>query len=34
MNNNLTGKYADADWGVYNAVSNGGKKAGLWTVPP
>jgi hypothetical protein len=30
MDNNLTGKYADADWGVYNAVSNGGKKAGLW----
>ena len=28
--NNLTGKYANADWGVYNAISNGGNKAGLW----
>ena len=30
MNNNLTGNYAEADWGVYNAISNGGNKAGLW----
>ena len=28
--NNLTGKYANADWGVFNAISNGGDKAGLW----
>ncbi|MBR1792663.1 MAG: hypothetical protein IJ764_03395 [Bacteroidales bacterium] len=28
--NNLTGDYADADWGVHNAISNGGNKAGLW----
>ncbi|MBO4776938.1 MAG: hypothetical protein J5588_00470 [Bacteroidales bacterium] len=29
-NNNLTGDYANADWGVNNAISNGGNKAGLW----
>ena len=29
-NNNLTGSYAKADWGVYNAISNGGNKAGQW----
>ena len=28
--NNLTGKYANADWGVYNAISNGGDQPGLW----
>lgn len=28
--NNLTGDYANADWGVYNAISNGGDQAGLW----
>jgi len=28
--NNLTGNYVNADWGVYNAISNGGDKAGLW----
>ena len=28
--NNLTGSYANADWGVYNAISNGGNKAGQW----
>ena len=27
---NLTGEYAQADWGVYNAIQNGGNKAGLW----
>ena len=26
----LTGQYANADWGVYNAISNGGNQAGLW----
>lgn len=26
----LTGAYAEADWGVYNAISNGGNQAGLW----
>ena len=28
--NNLTGSYANADWGVYNKISNGGNQAGLW----
>ena len=28
--NNLTGTYANADWGVYNAISNGGNQAGQW----
>ena len=28
----LTGDYANADWGVYNAISNGGNQAGLWRV--
>jgi len=27
---NLTGEYAEADWGVYNAISNGGNTAGQW----
>lgn len=26
----LTGENANCDWGVYNAISNGGNKAGLW----
>lgn len=29
-NNDLTGSYEDADWGIYNAIYNGGNKAGLW----
>ena len=29
-NNSLTGEYAQADWGVYNAISNGGNKVGMW----
>lgn len=28
--NNLTGAYAFADWGVYNAISNAGNKPQLW----
>ncbi|MBR3947124.1 MAG: hypothetical protein IKJ56_08520, partial [Bacteroidales bacterium] len=28
--NNLTGSYANADWGVYNKISNGGNSAGKW----
>ena len=28
--NDMTGPYAKADWGVYNAISNGGNQAGLW----
>lgn len=28
--NSLTGGYAWADWGVYNAISNGGNQTGLW----
>ncbi len=27
---NMTGSHANADWGVYNAISNGGNAAGLW----
>ena len=26
----LVGEYANCDWGVYNAISNGGNKPGLW----
>lgn len=26
----LVGDYANADWGVYNAIINGGNKPGLW----
>lgn len=26
----LSGAYANADWGVYNAISNGGNQTGLW----
>ena len=26
----LTGKYANADWGVYNAISNGGNEPNKW----
>ena len=26
----LVGNYANADWGVYNAISNGGNQPGLW----
>lgn len=29
-NHDLVGDYANADWGVYNAISNGGNKAGMW----
>lgn len=29
-NNQLTGSYANADWGVYNAIYNGGNMSGLW----
>lgn len=28
--NNLTGSYANADWGIYNKIYNGGNTAGLW----
>ena len=28
--NDLTGLCKNADWGVYNAISNGGNKLGLW----
>ena len=28
--NNLTGAYANADWGVYNAISNGGNEPNKW----
>lgn len=28
--NNLQDNYANADWGVYNAIENGGDEAGLW----
>lgn len=26
----LTGEYANCDWGVYNAISNGGNQLGMW----
>ena len=29
-NNGLVGQYANADWGIYNAISNGGNQSGLW----
>lgn len=29
-NNSLTGAYAYADWGVYNAISGGGNHSGMW----
>lgn len=29
-NNNLTGSYANSDWGRYNAISNGGNSSGSW----
>lgn len=32
QSNNLTGSYAQADWGVYNAISNGGNQPGMWRV--
>ncbi len=28
--NNLSGSFANADWGVYNAISNGGNMVKLW----
>jgi uncharacterized repeat protein (TIGR02543 family) len=28
--NYIGGSYANADWGVYNAISNGGNQVGLW----
>ena len=28
--NNLTGNYAEADWGVHNSILNGGMKKGQW----
>lgn len=28
--NSLTGAYEQADWGVYNAIENGGNEAGMW----
>ena len=30
--NSITGNYANADWGVYNAISNGGNKSGMWRI--
>lgn len=28
--NDMTGEYSNADWGVYNAISNGGNRSGMW----
>lgn len=28
--NSIAGDYANADWGVYNAIANGGNEAGQW----
>lgn len=30
QSNSLVGDYANADWGVYNAIENGGGTRGLW----
>lgn len=30
--NDLTGAWAKADWGEYNAISNGGAKSGMWRM--
>lgn len=30
LNQDLFGDYANADWGVYNAIINGGNTAGVW----
>lgn len=30
--NDLTGPYSNADWGVYNAISNGGDKCNHWRI--
>ena len=30
--NTLTGAYENADWGVYNAISNGGNQPNMWRV--
>lgn len=30
VNYNLTGDYANADWGVFNAIINGGNRSGIW----
>ena len=31
-NKDITGENAKADWGVYNAISNGGNSPGMWRV--
>ena len=31
--NNLTGAYANSDWGVYNPISNGGNQPNQWRTP-
>ena len=30
VGNDLTGEYANSDWGVYNPIINGGNEASLW----
>ena len=30
VDGDLTGTYSNSDWGVYNAISNGGNAPGLW----
>lgn len=30
--NGLVGEYSNADWGVYNAIENGGNMAGMWRL--
>lgn len=32
-NYNLTGYYAQSDWGVHNSISNGGNQTGIWRTP-
>lgn len=31
--NNLTGTFANSDWGVYNSISNGGNQPDQWRTP-
>lgn len=30
--NGLVGEFRNADWGVYNAIENGGNRAGMWRL--
>lgn len=32
VENDLVGKYANADWGIYNKINNGGNQENMWRV--